>query len=448
MTKMLEPSKYNVLVSTRSYFILYNMISKSLILIDHKQISNEEWIELVENGFFTDSSASDEFEEAKANFLDSQEDSSYISLTIIPTYQCNLKCKYCYETHNQIRKENMLKIVEEGVIKTLKQSIGLKSFHVEWFGGEPSLYKEEVCDVSFSFKNVCESLGIGYTAAMNTNLYKISLKDIELYKRAGITSISTSLAGWKDCNDLYRVDINGNGTYEQTVKNILAIHNQIPVSICINITKQSVSDIQLLFDDLDNLDKNKITLSFIRVFDAGLRSDLDSIYLSLEEYSEVYPRLCELAIKNGFHIAIDCNFSGKCLYCGVQHINSFTISPECGIYKCVDNYDKRKPIGFLDQEGIHLNDEWTYTNPYLREPCALCKFLPYCNGGCTYMYSIGDNFCPLEKTIFPQILYLYVLSKVKDQDKVIFNKLLGDGISSVKMIPFSNILMKGGEIND
>ena len=76
-----------------------------------------------------------------------------LNLTIKLTNNCNLRCVYCYQNH-----ENDILTLDntEIIIKFLKKQVeaGYKSVDIHWFGGEPLFYFQQLKDYSSSYLNV------------------------------------------------------------------------------------------------------------------------------------------------------------------------------------------------------------------------------------------------------------------------------------------------------
>ena len=318
----------------------------------------------------------------------------------------------------------------------------MKDVHIEWFGGEPSLHTSNIFEVISRLKRYCILKKINLTNSINTNLFRVSKSDFEYYKNGDMDQIVTTLAGWKDSHDYYRKDFFQLSTYEKTLENIKKVHEFLPVSICINITRKSMENIDKLINDLNLLNKNNITLTFLRVSDTGISNITKGEILEPVEYIDFLSKLVIKLLVNNFHIALESNFTGKALYCGTQHLDSFTILPNNSITKCVDNCSTDNSIGYIDSRGMHLDEELLkskLTNPYINKTCKQCFWIPYCNGGCQYCREKKISFCPDEIIDFNTFLYLFVLICMKEKQSVLFKKLLDLNVDNFRRVNFDKI---------
>src|SRR6266567_5176429 len=64
-------------------------------------------------------------------------------IIILPTRFCQCSCTYCYETpvKEKLKTEDLLIRIFK-LIRHRQQKTGM--FHINWFGGEPSLRLEEI----------------------------------------------------------------------------------------------------------------------------------------------------------------------------------------------------------------------------------------------------------------------------------------------------------------
>ena len=102
------------------------------------------YCQLVEAGcIINDSENEIELVEKRIRTVDQNDDTFW--LTINPTINCNFRCWYCYEKH--ISKSKMNNNVLNNTLlfmdKTASQQ-NLKTFNLNFFGGEPLLYYQDV----------------------------------------------------------------------------------------------------------------------------------------------------------------------------------------------------------------------------------------------------------------------------------------------------------------
>ena len=77
-----------------------------------------------------------------------------LHLILLPTEQCNFRCKYCYET---FKKGKMSETVQQSIIKYVRKNIHkYTGLYVSWFGGEPLIAMDVIERLSLAFQNICK----------------------------------------------------------------------------------------------------------------------------------------------------------------------------------------------------------------------------------------------------------------------------------------------------
>jgi len=133
------------------------------------------------------------------------------------TKKCNLRCKYCFETHsnNTVTYEKLREFVES------KSFIGFFPF-----GGEPLMALDILCEL---LDNTTGKRNEQIRSIItNGTLIKKNIDIIKKYKM----SCQISIDGSKHVNDINRIYINGRGSYDDIMEGIeCCISNNIGWSI-------------------------------------------------------------------------------------------------------------------------------------------------------------------------------------------------------------------------
>ncbi|MEZ4850666.1 MAG: cyclophane-forming radical SAM/SPASM peptide maturase YhhB [Bacteroidia bacterium] len=139
--------------------------------------------------------------------------------------RCNLNCDYCY-VYNHIDQSwrTQPHFMSGETLEKISHRIGeyvkatnQDEFSIIFHGGEPLLYGEErlVEAVNLLNKNIPASCKVDYSLQTNgTLLTKSYLEKLEELN----ISISISLDGPKEINDLHRVDHKGRSSFQETIK--------------------------------------------------------------------------------------------------------------------------------------------------------------------------------------------------------------------------------------
>ena len=170
--KKYKVSKYNLsCVDSEGNLLLYNFLSgpTSISIVKNKdrmrfeEIFTEKKIivsdkkrekicqQLYQAGIILDI---EEDEDAlyDAKFYDTTLSKSW-ELIIMPTQQCNFRCKYCYEDTEFMSKGEMSEASETSILKYVqKNAIYHSKLRVSWFGGEPLLALNSIKRLSEGIK--------------------------------------------------------------------------------------------------------------------------------------------------------------------------------------------------------------------------------------------------------------------------------------------------------
>ncbi|MCL2840316.1 MAG: SPASM domain-containing protein [Defluviitaleaceae bacterium] len=393
--------------------IAYNSFSNALALMDKdkykvftcfidsgKNIEDKEFLEQLKVGRFLVDSECDELGLLRLRMLKSRYQTRSLGLTITPTTDCNFRCTYCYE--EDIIKPNYMSIeVQDKIIDLVRSQANTLSYlSVAWYGGEPLMALDIVERMSKSFLDICEENGIAYNSNIITNGYLLTRENAELLKKLQVSSMQVTIDGNKDMHDQRRPLIDGFGTFDTILGNLLESKDILPpVSIRVNVDKYNVKqaeDVMSLLSKLNLLDKVKPYLGKVnpdnntydasKCFDICGFSEVDFDYFSkyIDElgYNFRYPRI-------------------KSNVCTADAVNSFVIDASGFLYKCwVDIGNIDASIGNLlinsnANDTLHLN--YMLHDATENSICSDCNLLPVCMGGCPYRRVNDQDTCSTYK---------------------------------------------------
>ncbi|MBQ7220221.1 MAG: radical SAM protein, partial [Synergistaceae bacterium] len=138
-----------------------------------------------------------------------------IGLVLAPTYNCNLRCSYCYERHRLARgldwlERTMSDSLLESIFAQLKdyKSRGYSVRHCTLYGGEPLLARNKPL-----IRKICEhcrQMDMSVSAVTNGCDLDQFIDLIDEYK---ISSIQVTVDGVGDVHDRRRPFAEGRGSY-------------------------------------------------------------------------------------------------------------------------------------------------------------------------------------------------------------------------------------------
>lgn len=331
---------------------------------------------------------------------------------------CNLKCTYCYEELNQIRKkpsmtiENVEKIFLSLYNYCKKQTI--ESLNVIWHGGEPMLMG---IDFYNNIIKLQEKYQLSFRNLMQTNATKINERWIDFFRDKDF-KIGISFDG----------SPKGNSVHRQNTMSVIKKINMLnqngihPSIICV------VSDLNYLF--IDELFNYLYSIDFEYLDLVPCYENNGKYSLSAEHYIYFYTKAfdrwwndgCKINIRTFSNIVkmikgeilhgeyVTCSLTGRCG-------EIISILPNGDVYFC-DCLPKSEifNIGNIIHKDIYaLTKSENYRvlyniNKTLSQDCLRCQFLTICGGGCLtrrinrlHNSNSKDYYCQSRKKLFQHI---------------------------------------------
>lgn len=304
-----------------------------------------------------------------------------LTLVIQPTLNCNFRCVYCYEKHKNLAMDDE---TEVSILKYIKKNVkSYKKIFIGWFGGEPLLEKDRIINLTRKIKAICEEHSVEYSASMTTNGYLFTEEFINQIEDLAINKVQITIDGPKEYHDIKRPLINGQGTYERIIENILKLtQKNVLINLRINIDKENVEHIEALFDEIPIESREKIIIYISNLFQSKENFKTFDIYLK--------------AIEKGFKFN---NTANSFIHCEVCKSHGITIEPNGKVVPCSMASESGYQYGNVNSNGnLILQDQNLYykiknTSPLKNNKCRTCKKLPICAGGCSLARYQDSNYC-------------------------------------------------------
>jgi len=435
---MVKLSKYNVYVESSDEMIIFNMISRALILINKDEfdiirdnpkasiIDEKTNAALQKNSILVSKNLNEE-DVLLYNINRWKHNHKVLSIFISFTSQCNLKCSYCYQDSSN-KKNTFLSLDNWRIIfshiKRKMTAHGIREISIVLFGGEPTLnidiLVQAVKDLhSLRTKDTSINMALitNGTLINNDKLMNIINK---------INMIQITLDGVKDIHDKRRVYCTGLGTFDIIINNLILLreHYNNDILIRCNADKENFESIKKLF----NYFRQESLFDLITGVDIGhVYSSQENIKknkcetLLSKEGDERIKELFEYAASKGYRISRN-YVNGPCM--GLA-INGYAIDENLNIYSC-PGFLYEEPEGLIDNNGemkiIH-NRWFEIINEVPYQCLSNCKYVPICYGGCRWMAKEGNSKC--NKEFYDRHLkdYLKMYVKANYGDKIEKGKL-------------------------
>lgn len=317
-----------------------------------------------------------------------------LTLILMPTEQCNFRCRYCYE---KFEKFEMSQSLQNAVIKFVqKNAHRYPGITISWFGGEPLLEMDIVERMMSNIIHIGKQKKIPVISSMTTNAYELSPDVFDRLYNLNVHEYQITLDGLRESHDKQRILQDGTGTFDKIVENLLYIRDsgkypKAKIQIRVNVTCMVLKNLDKFLEFFKNqFSKDRrfslyMTAAWSPAQEGGFELELQNQYLEANE-------LQQYLIDHGVYVT-DINLAGIWnLFvpmgglCYASRRNSFVIGSDGKIYKCTVNFDMvENNIGYLEDNGnIHeddfLHSKWYLDRINMKKMCKQCFLFPVCFG--------------------------------------------------------------------
>ena len=397
---------YTSIIQLKNYSIFFESFSGRFIVANKVEIDKDKegveslyknncslYAQLLQHEFIVD----DDFCEVdrlrnRIYSLDNRDDVFILNLN--PTMDCNFHCWYCYESHNE--NSEMSCEVQSSVIQFVENLISdnnkLKKLCVGFFGGEPLLKADSIVKSLIDrISHICELNNVELNIGFTTNGYLLNDEFIN-YILNFKSYFQITLDGGRANHNKTRFSKYGENSYDKILGNVVKlISKRIFVMLRINFTRQNISSINEIFDDLLFLsqdERNFLTIDFQRVWQERDSKD--------DDVDDLAQQLRQSFIKNGFKVSSNyiSNVNDTC-YGNCRHHVLINYNGE--VFGCTArDFVTNNRIGFIDSNGVIHYDynkrESRLKSRFSKKICWTCRIAPYCGGGCAQRaYESGNT---------------------------------------------------------
>ena len=312
-------------------------------------------------------------------------------------HTCNLNCSYCFASQGKFNGERGLMSFEVGkrALDFLIENSGTRhNLEVDFFGGEPLMNFQVVKDLVAYARSIEKDANKNFRFTLTTNGVLVDDDVIDFANRE-MSNVVLSLDGRKEVHDRFRVDYNGNGSFDKIVPKFQRF-----------VEKRGNKDYYMRGtfthanpDFLEDI-KTMLDLGFTELsMEPVVCAPNDPSALTEEDKAVVmdqYEKLAELMLKKQregkpftfYHYMIDLK-SGPCIYKRVSGCGSGTeymaVTPWGDLYPCHqfvgdDNYKLGNV--FEGVKNTEIQNKFANSNVYTKSECKDCWAKLYCSGGC------------------------------------------------------------------
>lgn len=404
----LKQSKYNFILNPDGQScILYNSLSGVIIAVTEPDelikvqniLSNElntynetdETLKILfDNGILVEE---DKNELEYLQFLYEREvvRNQELSLTLITTRQCNLRCVYCYEKHeNLVMSEKIYHSLELYIKESLKNR-KYSGVSITLFGGEPFLEYDKVIAFLEKVQNICTKYHASYGVGATSNGALIYPERFEKLYQLGVNYYQITIDGLEETHNMYRKSLDKKGSFQKIIENLKYMNStdyDFEVTIRTNFNEEVFKRAKEFYQFIAGNFDQRFHVYYEGIKKLGGENDNNLNILDSNEVSEtsidIADYIRKLGIKNDVIDEMTLPFRRICY--ATKH-NDYIIDYDGSILKCTLSLDDElNKIGTLHNDGTMEIDEakhskWVGKKTQLADICKQCKVLPLCYGG-------------------------------------------------------------------
>jgi uncharacterized protein len=444
-TTVLKPSRYNILAGFKgTHLIVHNLLHEKGFMVAEADANRLRAIldnpgayaddplhvHLIEAGCLIPADKDEQVEIArkKERFLRSQDNT--LNLTIIPTYQCNFKCIYCWE-HTKDTNDGMPPDAQERLLKYIEGELpNVTALNIDWFGGEPLMAFSVIENLSRRIDAMCKAARIPYFCSLTSNGFLLTEERFRFLLKHHTRFFQVTLDGPEELHNRNRPLKSGRraeaiarenpealgktakrpprGTFGRILQNLRAIRDNVSgrfeFIVRVNVTDESRAYIDefLAFYKAEFGDdwRFRLYLQGVEEHD-GLRADvMGDKYL--DKHDDIVERLFDTCIEDDLRLSSLRVDNPGDLMCKSRHPNAYFVNSDGSFYKC-DMCMTPRHVTFAgtvsEEGGLQTNADnlakWNAIEP--PGYCSGCVLQPLCFGlKCPYYNTIqGKTRCEL-----------------------------------------------------
>jgi uncharacterized protein len=385
---------------------------------------------LIKRGYLTYLTREEELRRFTAIADDLHARSNYPGYIIMPTYDCNLRCFYCFQDHMRTNPsfayllKRMTIPMADRIFDAMPQiearhGIAPESKYarpITLFGGEPLLR-----DNRDLIEHILARAHDGGTRAISAISNATDLDAYaDLLGPDGIEQIQVTLDGVPDEHDNRRVYADGTGSFERIARNItMALERGAQISARMNIDRRNISELPQLariFIEHGWTESPRFVAYTAPIHASNDKTERATTFSSweldqaLDELRASDPVMEVIGrpddnLQRRARSIFDAGgtMGGQPTFCGA-HSGMYVIDRFGDLYACWERTGNEKvrigqikPDATVEMDAVN-DSMWRTRTVTSNRACAQCRYALFCGGGCAVLAEgrrgrIDTNFC-------------------------------------------------------
>ncbi len=339
--------------------------------------------------------STDPYEELAENYKNNSNVVKALCLHVAHT--CNLNCSYCFASQGKYQGDRALMSFEVGKAAfdfLIANSGSRRNLEVDFFGGEPLMNWDVVKRLVEYARSVEKEHNKNFRFTLTTNGMLIDDDVIDFANRE-MSNVVLSLDGRQSIHDHFRVDYQGNGSYEKIVpkfKRLVEARGHKDYYMRGTFTHNNTDFTNDIFHMAD-LGFKELSMEPVVCPPNDPYALTNEDLPKIKEQYEILAKEMIRREKKGegftfYHYMLDLQ-NGPCIYKRITGCGSGTeymaVTPWGDLYPCHQFVGDEKYLLGNVFEGVKakkVQDEFRSCNAYSRNDCKNCWARLYCSGGC------------------------------------------------------------------
>ncbi len=341
------------------------------------------------------------------------------SYILMPTYQCNLRCPYCFQDHMRTNPEyrHLLRTITPEMVNRIIAALpGIERGHdIEegdtftrnfgFYGGEPFLAENRQI-IEYIMERMRALGPVSFWAVSNAT--QLDAYE-DLLGPGGIASIQITIDGPPDEHDKRRIHADGSGSFAQIARNIeLCLERGTHVQIRMNIDRNNIRHLPRVAEDFVSRGWDRrpgLTVYTAPIMPGNDQTSIKTTFgtweldQALDELRALHPAMrvigrpddrLEYQARQLFERRGHGRAQFKTSFCGA-HTNMYIFDSFGDIYACWERTgDQRIRIGrVLEDSTVEMHQGltrmWRSRTPASNPTCRKCRYAFHCGGGCAVL---------------------------------------------------------------
>lgn len=296
-------------------------------------------------------------------------------IMILPTYQCNLRCWYCVQEHeNSWLTDEHIERIKKLIIKKIDNP-EIKRLNISWFGGEPLLAYDKLIELTRFAQVLTKEKGLTFYCGITSNATLLTPERIDELHDAGVNFYQITIDGEKTDHDKVK-QLGKLSAFDTSLANIAHLARHTHCTLRFNYTKETLKPEAII---------RQIDERIPREVRHNINFNLQPVWQTEKTDSiKIEDIITFMTMAHDIGLTPSLKPVGLCY---VDHKHFDCVYPSCVAGKC-DNGIEGMKHGILQQNGDvnYDNAETEHYKPTFElanVECSQCNYLPLCWGPCS-----------------------------------------------------------------